>query len=251
MSAIVSDSGEGDVPPTYEAIHKSQQRIRLTRDALRLYWTLEGPLSSAIRVMEDPHYDPNSTLAPYFDQTTPSPSWSPISQSPLTEPRISSVTVRVEQLDDWEEQWLDFHHDHAEPGDHNEGNDEVRFGQLPDYDPDEDEDEEGSEHLLKCCGGERPRNKAVSLLVKATGEFLTLHNYVSAVHPWLMGLREDILQAAGDLLDNVPLPADTRLMVDYPGPENVILLGEREWRQERSKKSLNSTLEQPSLGSVS
>jgi len=27
--------------------------------------------------------------------------------------------------------------------------------------------------------------------VKATGEFLTLHDYVTQMHPWLMGMRED------------------------------------------------------------
>ena len=78
---------------------------------------------------------------------------------------------------------------------------------------------EPGEYLLRCCGGDRLRKKKVSLLVKASGNLgiLTIHDYLSAVHPWLMGLREEILQASGDLLDHVPLSADTRLMVSHPG----------------------------------
>jgi hypothetical protein len=41
----------------------------------------------------------------------------------------------------------------------------------------------------------------------ATAEFLTIHELISAVHPWLMGLRENSLQAAGNLQDNVPFPS--------------------------------------------
>jgi hypothetical protein len=125
----------------------------------------------------------------------------------------------VEQLDEWENTWLDFHRDHAEPGPQNTS--DVRFGQLPDYDP--DFDEEWEPHLLRCCGSDRLRKK-VSLLVKASGDdgILTIHDFVSSVHPWLIGLRGEILQAAGDLQYLVPLPENTRLFVDYPGPQDMI-----------------------------
>lgn len=182
--------------------------------------------------MANPYYDPDIPLAPYFNKTEEN--WSPIWQSPLTEPKISSITVRIDQFEDWENQWLEFHRGCGEPGSHNEGNDQIRFGMLPDYNP--DSDEEGPEHLLKCCDAERPRKKKVSLLVKATGKFVTIHDYVSVVHPWLMSLREDILRAEGDLLDNVPLPEDTRLLVDYPGSESVSFSEEKEWQKYKSKK---------------
>ncbi|KAF1842322.1 uncharacterized protein K460DRAFT_409737 [Cucurbitaria berberidis CBS 394.84] len=232
-AAITTDSGRSDILPTYEDIRKAHQPIGPTRDAQRLQWTLEGPLSSAIRVMEDTYYTSQTPSAPYFDKATAT--WSPVSQSALTEPKISSVNVCVEQLQEWETQWLEFHFDHTEAGDHNEGNDEVRYGMLPDFDPETDEDEESHEHLLRCCGGERPRGKAVSLLVKATGEFLTIHDYVSAVHPWLMSLREDLLQAAGDLLDNIPLPSDAKLMVNFLG-NHVWVIEEWEWRKMNGKE---------------
>ena len=79
--------------------------------------------------------------------------------------------------------------------------------------------------------GERPRDKEARLEVKAApGEFLTVHDYVSAVHPWLMGLREDILAALGlEAAQDEPLPADTKLMVAYWDPRDMTVVDEEEW----------------------
>ena len=93
----------------------------------------------------------------------------------------------------------------------------VLFSELPDKsDSDREGDWEPEQYLLRCCGGDRPRKKKKYLLLEASRNdgVLTIHDYLSVVHPRLMDLREDILQAAGDLLDYIPLPADTRLMVD-------------------------------------
>ncbi|KAH8199949.1 hypothetical protein TruAng_005888 [Truncatella angustata] len=236
MAALASEPGGRAVVPSYEAILSAHQSIHLTRDAKRLYWTLSGPLSTAIWVMEETFYHPDFPLEPYYCPATSemgAASWSPVSQSPLTDPKISSVTVRVDHLENWEDQWYDVHREHTEPDwDHDE-NDMFRWGHLLDYDPDEDED--GPEHLLKCCGEERPRKKSTSLLVEAKGDFVTIHDYVSAVHPWLMGLRNDILQAAGDVLDSVPLPPNTKLMVNYPGPDSLAVAEEKQWFQARKR----------------
>jgi hypothetical protein len=123
---------------------------------------------------------------------------------------------------------------HAEPAPHNTS--DVRFGQLPDYDP--DFDKEWEPHLLRCCGCDRPRKKKVSLLVKALGDdgILTIHDFVSTVHPWPMGLRGEILQAAGDLQYLVPLPGNTKLLVDYPGPQDMVIMDEKEWQEYRSTR---------------
>ena len=70
-------------------------------------------------------------------------------------------------------------------------------------------------HLLKCCGIDRPRGKAAKLVVKPDASsgrnFVTIHDCVSAVHPWLMERREDILGAEG-LVENdeEPLPSKRR-----------------------------------------
>ncbi|EQB51194.1 hypothetical protein CGLO_09290 [Colletotrichum gloeosporioides Cg-14] len=39
----------------------------------------------------------------------------------------------------------------------------------------------------------RPRAKYVQLEVKAGGDFVTIHDYVSAVHPWIMATQETLL----------------------------------------------------------
>lgn len=39
----------------------------------------------------------------------------------------------------------------------------------------------------------RPRAKDVQLEVTAGGAFVTIHDYVSAVHPWTMATREPLL----------------------------------------------------------
>ena len=77
---------------------------------------------------------------------------------------------------------------HGELGEAQEGR---RYGDLSDYDPNGDSDRE--EHLLGCCGEPRPRKKNVKILVKAaSGTFVTAHDYLSTLHLWLMGMKEDI-----------------------------------------------------------
>jgi hypothetical protein len=227
-----SNLNDADKVPSFEVAYETHEQVMFTLDALRLYWTLNGPLTSAISVMDDKFYNPDVLLEPYCLQTEPSLSWSSVAQSPLTEPKISSVTVGVEQLDDWEDEWMELHRDHANPDPHSA---EVQFGALADFDP--NSDEEGPEHLLRCCGAGRPRKQKASLKVNATGDFLTVHDYVSAVHPWLMSLREKILRASGNLQDNVALPSDTSLMISsYKSPDLLVMVEEEQWKEAKSKK---------------
>jgi hypothetical protein len=115
MSATSSKPNDVERAPSFEVAYETHEQVMFTHDALRLYWTLNGPLASAISVMEDKFYDPDVPLDSYCLQNEPSPSWSLVAQSPLTEPKISSVTVGVEQLDDWEDEWMELHRDHATP----------------------------------------------------------------------------------------------------------------------------------------
>ena len=70
--------------------------------------------------------------------------------------------------------------------------------------------------LVKCCGELRPRNKKASLIVTPARDgqgFVTLHNYLSAVHPWLMSLRKE-LSAALSAMHDTSLEPDTQLSVN-------------------------------------
>lgn len=80
-----------------------------------------------------------------------------------------------------------------------------------------------------CCGTKRPRGKAVKLVVKPTmsgNEFVTVHDYLSAVPPWLM--REDILWCMG-LGDGNLLPPETELMVIYTGKHMLMISHKADW----------------------
>jgi hypothetical protein len=90
--------------------------------------------------------------------------------------------------------------------------------------------------LLRCCRGDRPRNKVETLLVRATGAFLTIHDYLTLVHPWLLGRREDVFEAEGDLMKNEPLAANTKLMISRGLPDQVSFNTEEDWRESMSKE---------------
>ena len=228
-----TDGGVMSPLPSYEALREAGQGTHLNPDVYLLFWSLNGPLSVAIRVMDDCFYDPDSVPESYV---LPAPDANgstlhPISQSSLTAAKISSVTVKISPLDDWENTWLDLHRNHSEPGDNE--SDDTHWGQLPDYDSDDDETDFG-EFLLKCCGMERPRPNTAGLLVQASGDFVTVHDYVSALHPWIMGKRDDILGAIG-ALNEEPLPAETPLMV-FPGLHSVLVTDQKEWRSMKRRK---------------
>lgn len=122
--------------------------------------------------------------------------------------------MHVYQLQEWEDAWCEAHWDHSEP-DGGEGNGEgVKWGTLEHNDEDDgtevDEDVEDKVQLLRCCGMARPRGKNLSVVVKPAVDrekgFVTVHDYLTVVHPWLMGLREEILAAMGTLnMEDEPL----------------------------------------------
>lgn len=93
-----------------------------------------------------------------------------------------------------------------------------------------------NEDLLICCNEARPIGKAVRLVVKpsADNEFITIHDYlsgksvlqelptilmiVSAVHPWLMSLHGNILEAKSQQLRQC-LP--TEFIVSAQAPDRL------------------------------
>lgn len=226
--------------PSYNELRAAGRPVRLSPEARRLFWALDEPsLASSIWIMREPH-DPDHLEALFDDSgAVLDPAFA---RAPLTEPGVSSVTVRADDVESWEDRWLEAHQDHSDPPDEEEAGEEeegegggamVRWGELPDYDADVDGDD-GPPFLLACCGTERPRGRAAGEIVVrpssssstldsswgAKGErnesesFVTVLDYVSTVHPWLLGQRADLLGALG-LWDDEPLLVDTtRLMVD-------------------------------------
>ncbi|KAH8649340.1 hypothetical protein BX600DRAFT_474961 [Xylariales sp. PMI_506] len=178
--------------------------IRRFPDVSDFYWLLEGTLADALSIITVSKG--KRRMVPYCNNGR----WHSISKAPLVEPKISSLTVRTYNTSAWEDEWLDYHSNHAVKGAGGS-----TWGPLPDYDPEED-GPDSKDHLLACCGFERPRKKdySITIVPEKDGQgFLTVHDYFSAMHPWLMSLREEFLVCLRSTLWFEPLPASTKLMV--------------------------------------
>jgi hypothetical protein len=169
---------------------------------------------------------PNGPLEPYYNQA--SDTWHPVAQLPITEPKVSSITVRVYQLEEWDSAWCEEHWEHTDPDSEEGMNDGVEWSIV------ELDDGTTEPELLRCCGTMRRGGKNFSVMAKPTvaGEegFVTVHDFLKVVHPWLMGLKREILTAKGILDgDDQPLRNETELMVNSNGFESLMIERKDEW----------------------
>ncbi|KAL8359548.1 hypothetical protein RB598_008094 [Gaeumannomyces tritici] len=67
---------------------------------------------------------------------------------------------------------------------------------------------------------------------------VTVHDFVSAVHPWLMGRRDDMVRAIKNSDRGAPVAGDERLVIVAVQPHSPSARDEDEWR-----RSLKSTYE--------
>ncbi|KAI8162171.1 hypothetical protein K4K49_010480 [Colletotrichum sp. SAR 10_70] len=240
------------MPTTSTTFPSYQERldagaITLTPDAARIFWKLQGPLSTCVFVVED-HRNKESAREPYARQD----SWHPVSQASITEPKIGSIAVTVDALRQWQENWLELHERHADPDD-----DDCVFGKLDpelyaqsddEEENDEDDEEDGLE-LLRCCGTDRPA-KGKSLIVKPSDVskgYVTVHDYISAVHPWLMGIREEIIQADNVWGDRTAKDYE-RLVVEYNIPRTLMIMDEDRFLMANGSKQRPSAVSTTSSG---
>ncbi|KAK0621894.1 hypothetical protein B0T17DRAFT_535328 [Bombardia bombarda] len=239
-------SGQPDEPPyrSFEDLQRDGVRVLFSPAAQRLFWPLDGVFPAAIYVMKTPRSADD--LEPFFQPNAAgdgSGIWHEISQLPLTEPKVSSVEASVRDLEQWEYDWIawhSWHKDHNMEGQPQFGQEFVTYGNLDDdvrpYADDANE-EDGSweedsdtEFLIRCCGEDRPlrkRGQKLAVTPSAGSEsFVTVQDYVSAVHPWLMSLRGDILSAKTVARpQQYPAPASMKWMVKAGldrGPEPMI-----------------------------
>ncbi|GKT51194.1 uncharacterized protein ColSpa_11375 [Colletotrichum spaethianum] len=104
--------------PSFEERRKANQPVALTTEAKRIFWKLQGLLSDHVSVVQD-WRNRESSREPFAHQDSAGniTRRHPIAQAPLTEPKVGSVTVRVDVLELWQDQWLERHERHADPGD--------------------------------------------------------------------------------------------------------------------------------------
>ncbi|KAF4847016.1 hypothetical protein CGCSCA4_v005810 [Colletotrichum siamense] len=116
------------------------------------------------------------------------------------------------------------------------GDDDCVYGELLDdlhYESEcssSEGDEEGDNgregELLRCCDTDRPK-QALPLVIEASNmEYISIHDYESALHPWLMGLRQEITRADNMLGDRKPEEYE-HLEVDTTNPQNLSIMDEK------------------------
>jgi hypothetical protein len=93
-----SQSSQPDEPPypAYKDLRGNYLPVRPSPDAQRFFWPFDGVFPTSISIMKTSQS--TESLEPYFQQDTGgsgSGTWHVVSQSLLTEPKVSSITVSV------------------------------------------------------------------------------------------------------------------------------------------------------------
>ena len=89
------------------------------------------------------------------------------------------------------------------------------------------EDEDGESLLLECYGEKRPKPPLSSVVMASEKPYVTVHDYLSVVHPWLLGLRGEIFTAMN--VGDEPLPENTKLMVNHDAAYSLSIMEEEMW----------------------
>lgn len=190
--------------PSFEALSAAGTTAKANLETGRLYWIIQSPISEAVFVLNDVD-NPAGPRQPAFQQAESSdgsPTLHPLSQVSLYEPPVSSVTVGIYELQDWADSWEEFHI----------------------YSDDDDCD-----GPCRCCGRlPPPLDRTITVTAAEKDSFLTIGDYVAAVQPWLLSLRQDLLWVKSTDSD-VPLPEGTKLMVDIWTPEDLLIEDASNW----------------------
>jgi hypothetical protein len=161
----------------------------------RLFWTLQGPLNTAISVLAE-DCNPDGPREPYLRQGT---TYHPIGNEPITTRRFATLTVTEESIDTWRDEW-----------------DNLNY--------------EGFDEDIRPAPEDLPPTFEPLVVTASNGEFVSVHDYVTAVHPWLMARREQILRARNVADDRyTPEEVEERLLVAVQNAEMVVAEDEQEW----------------------
>ncbi|KAJ4144213.1 hypothetical protein LMH87_003103 [Akanthomyces muscarius] len=215
----------------FEEQRSDGQRVLFSEDFKRLCWPLSGTFPTALSVMK--------TMRGALQEMEPlqrgNGTWHEIAFLPLTQPKVSSINAYVPMLDEYEGNWVAWHRDHEEA-------EYVANWNLDDHTRPYGKQEEDctSEtdsfigYIASCCGQNRPEYKArltVQVKPAAGKEFVTIHDYLSVVHPWMMSLREDIIQAMTVRGDGTDIALESARAMDWK--ISMRLEGGCSWRQAR------------------
>lgn len=197
--------------PSFEERCRNNQHPIPSNATSRLLWYIRGPsLKDNVFVLSDSS-DPAGPSQLYALEATDSkPRWHDISREPVTTPAVSSVTVQSRELQGHPDWWASETHRHADPD-----FDFCVYGE---------EHGNGTRKLLQCCGEDRPQEHVPLLIKASTRPFVTIHDYISAVHPWIFSLREGILAASLNPPDD-----GSKLVINYNDISSVKISSEERW----------------------
>ncbi|KAF6800973.1 hypothetical protein CSOJ01_12107 [Colletotrichum sojae] len=197
--------------PPAEVAKDSVVNMRMSSQARRIFWRFQEPLETSVFVLPA-DLDPDGPREAYFQKTDDGHELHAVSQEPLTDKSLTSIAVKSSELDDWPNSFYELHYEHDDLG----------------SEDDDDDDEQDEDAQWKCSGcGEMSPKKHEPLIVKASEKpYVTVHDYIIAVHPWLIGLRGEMEQAREEL-ERPPLGDD--MLVNAVDPRFVDLEDEQKW----------------------
>lgn len=181
---------DGPPFPTYAERKVQDGRApRITEAYRRLIWPISGEFPSAILVMKEPQKN-TGDAEPLFNPETGE--WHEIASHSITKKKVSAIKASLYNLDAWSTMWGEFHMEHADPEDpqceyitYDDLSDDDRpFAENPMR---EDgtwngwEEDSDTEFLVRCCGEDRPLNKAgrkIEVRPSEGNDFVTVKDYV-------------------------------------------------------------------------
>ncbi|KAI4854628.1 hypothetical protein E4T44_00029 [Aureobasidium sp. EXF-8845] len=188
--------GDGPPYPTFnERKFQDNKRPYFSAAYERLIWPVRGEFPSAISVMTEPCRN-IGTPQPLFNPETGE--WHEIASQSITDTKVSYLEASIVNLDFWDRNWERFHMEHADPA-----YDECEFVTYGDLDND------NPSGRMACGVGMSSQTQRYLFTAAMLGkqgltlevrplpgnDFVTVKDYVGAVHPWLMSMQDDILAA--------------------------------------------------------
>lgn len=172
--------------------------VDINIEAERLYWIVQHPLQDNVFVMDDVN-EPTGPRQKFQPGDSPESSH-PIAALSLCEPPISSITVTLDEVELAIDFWEDGH-----------------FYQ-------EDDDKDGP---CRCCGLCPPPHLELKVTASKEDGYVTIGDYVRAVHQWLVSCRRVLLTIKAD--EGHPWPDTTEVMVSLFYPDDLTIEKTEDW----------------------
>lgn len=189
---------------TWEFYKAERMPAETSLDLMRLRWKAFGDITTAVRIAAHARDPPSNGDEAYCKPGNP-PSLHPMSESSLTEPPISSITVTLDDLDTREEDWVLEHMRDDGSGD----------DVWENVDDDEGGDGGDGRKLVRCCNEDRPYAPAPLTIQGSTDKgYVTIRDYVVAVHALLQSHRDEIVQHMITTRGEPHSPGDVELWVN-------------------------------------